>query len=79
MVEFTKEKQMLPGETVLSGAKGATVEDFKVMWSNAGYYIGTERGGYPYSRETGYFSSRFEADVALAIFQKTGQLKKQRY
>jgi len=44
-----------------------TALDIQVLCSAAGYYIGffcPECGG-PYSRESGYFRSREEADRAL--------------
>ena len=69
---------MFPGETVLSGCKLATVEDFEVLRSGAGYYIGTLRNGCPCTRETVYFGSIEEAEEVLALFKKTGYLRKQR-
>jgi hypothetical protein len=61
---------MLPGETILSGAtplcpdcqSGLTLQ---VLMSGAGYYVGTQCCGGPYTRETGYFHSRKEANGAL--------------
>jgi hypothetical protein len=61
---------MLPGETIASGASpiccGNTPLELKVLRSNA-FYIGTfcDRCG-PYSRESGYFATREEAEAALA-------------
>ncbi len=60
---------MLPGET---GHIGKTCKDCnteleaQVCMSNAGYYIGTMCDCGPYSRESEYFSSREEAEEALA-------------
>lgn len=65
---------MLPGETVLSGAKGATTADFRVMKSHAGFYVGTERDGYPYTRETKYFATHDAALDALNTFRQIGWL-----
>jgi hypothetical protein len=61
---------MLPGETILSGAPrkcddcGVTVV-LKVLKSAAGYYIGTQCQCGPYSRESGYFATRDEAQSAF--------------
>ena len=74
---------MLPGETILSGApKTSNVSDFKVMKSNAGWYIGTtihEEGcDFPYTRETTYFCSQQRAEEALDFYKETGRLYCQR-
>ena len=74
---------MLPGETILSGApKTSNVSDFKVMKSNAGWYIGTtihEEGcDFPYTRETTYFPSLKQAEEALLLYRNTGLLRGQR-
>lgn len=61
---------MLPGETILSGAKpvcsdcgvGLTLE---VLRSAAGYYVGTQCCGGPNTRETNYFATHSEAHAAL--------------
>jgi hypothetical protein len=63
---------MLPGETILSGAPetcpdcGVFVLPFEVLESGAGFYIGTMCNDGPYSRESGYFPTREEAETALA-------------
>jgi hypothetical protein len=60
----------LPGETLATGAPnpcpdcGVKVEP-KVMRSQAGYYIGTECGCGPYSRESRYYLTRIKAQEAL--------------
>ena len=70
---------MFQGETVLSGAKGATTADFEVMRSAAGYYIGTRcKDGTPYTRETGYWQREEEAAAALKVFKRTNRLPGQR-
>lgn len=47
---------MIPGETVLTGAKHPGTE-LKIMYSPAGYYLGfTTKDGDPYTRETDYLS-----------------------
>ena len=64
---------MLKGETVDSGAdtSGYTLSKRKVLESGAGFYIGylyldKEMGGWlPYSRESGYYRTAEEAQVAL--------------
>lgn len=59
---------MLPGET---GHSFDTCEDChrllvpQVLRSAAGYYIGTACSCGPYSRESGYYSSREEAQRDL--------------
>lgn len=60
---------MLPGETILSGASPVCCGvrlPFKVLRSAAGYYIGTfcDACG-PYSRETGYYPTREDAQREL--------------
>lgn len=61
---------MLPGETIATGAP-ATCEDCgvalkpQVLQSAAGYYIGTFCQCGPYSRESGYYPKREEAQQAL--------------
>ena len=67
---------MLPGETILSGAPDTCScgrkFTFEVLKSGAGFYIGTmchngscDWAFQPNSRESGYFSSEFEAKTAL--------------
>lgn len=61
---------VLPGETIRTGASD-TCPDCKeklveqVLLSNAGYYIGTRCNCGPYSRESGYYKTREEAQNAL--------------
>ncbi len=61
---------MLPGETIRSGAP-ATCPDCKValtaevLRSPAGHYIGTQCLCGPYSRESGYYRTREEAEEHL--------------
>ena len=61
---------VLPNETIGTGAPkkceecGTTLIP-KVLHT-CSYYIGTECQCGPYSRESGYFKSRDEADKALA-------------
>ena len=57
-------------ETILTGAKSIcqdckTVLNPKVLHSNAGFYIGTLCECGPYSRESGYFKTRKEAEKQL--------------
>ena len=55
-------------ETILRGAPHpSNVSPFKVMKSNAGWYVGTSQDGCPYSRESGYFPSVAAATEALRI------------
>jgi hypothetical protein len=57
-------------ETIYNGAP-STCKDCgvhllnQVLCSAAGYYIGTECHCGPYSRESGYFASREEAEMIL--------------
>ena len=66
---------MLPGETVLSGCDLATTDDFQVMSSAAGYYVGTmdKTCGGPCTRETSYMSQE-EAEFSLKTFKEHGYL-----
>lgn len=62
---------MLPGETIHSGASDTCPEckikvKLEVLLSPAGYYIGTRCNCGPYSRESHYYRSQFEAAKALA-------------
>ena len=65
---------MFQGETVLTGCKLATIEDFGVMHSAAGWYVGTCSDMGPITRETDYFHSETEAGSALKVFKETGEL-----
>jgi hypothetical protein len=78
---------MMPGETVLSGAKSHKedphISEFIVLRSAAGWYIGTiqtsdEGWLEPNTRETDYFDSQEEAQRALEKYKNTGILSKQR-
>jgi len=63
----------LPGETIATGAP-STCPDCKVkltlqvLRSAAGYYIGTFCNCGPYSRESGYYATRNEAERDLQQF-----------
>ena len=65
---------MLPGETIASGAPtqcstcGVRLK-LEVLRSAAGYYVGTQCNCGPYSRETGYYKTRDEAEKVLANLQ----------
>ncbi len=59
-----------PGETIRTGAPRKCPEckvwvKDKVYSSPAGHYIGTMCDCGPYSRESGYYRSREEAETAL--------------
>ena len=62
---------MLPGETIASEAPtvcedcGVKVQ-LEVLYSNAGYYVGSCCGCGPYSRESGYYDTQEAAEAALA-------------
>lgn len=56
---------MIPGETVLSGAKHPGTK-LEVMYSPNGYYLGfKDKDGGPYSRETDYLTET----AALLLFE----------
>ena len=56
---------MLQGETVESGGKHPGTE-LRVLNTPAGYYLGyLDKDGLVWSRETGYWATRSEADYAL--------------
>jgi len=69
---------MFQGETIATGAL-KTCEECKVtpknqvLQSAAGYYIGTWCDCGPYSRESGYYKSREDAQKALEAggFERT--------
>lgn len=61
---------MLDGETIATGAPKVcpdckTKVKVQVLSSNAGYYIGTSCDCGPYSRESGYYKTREQAQKAL--------------
>lgn len=61
---------MLPGETIGSGAPDICPDCkmrliLKVLRSAAGYYLGTQCNCGPYSRESGYYPNKEEAEAAL--------------
>jgi len=65
---------MIQGETILSGAPIICIEckrklDFQVLESGAGYYIGSACHCGPYSRESGYFKSRYAAQTMLDDYE----------
>ena len=62
---------MMNGETIATGAadkcRDCEVQlHLQVCRSGAGYYVGTYCGCGPYSRESGYYATQFEASAALA-------------
>lgn len=63
---------MIPGETIYSGASPTcdrckTTPELSIYRSAAGYYIGTYCQCGPYSRESGYYRTAEDAEVALAL------------
>lgn len=61
---------MLPGETIRSGASDVCSECRvklveRVLYSPAGYYIGTQCTCGPYSRESHYYRTQEAAQSAL--------------
>lgn len=46
---------------------------YEVMRSNAGYYVGTGCECGPYSRESGYFRKREDAEKQLAFIERHSQ------
>jgi len=61
---------MLPGETIHSGAEPVCPEckvelKEEVLYSPAGYYIGTRCNCGPYSRESHYYKNKAEAEFDL--------------
>lgn len=61
---------MIEGETLFSGGPTtcpdcSVMPELKVHRSNAGFYIGTWCNCGPYSRESGYYDTRDEAEDAL--------------
>ncbi|MFZ2489849.1 MAG: hypothetical protein WA208_00055 [Thermoanaerobaculia bacterium] len=61
---------MITGETIATGAAG-TCRDCGVtleleVLQAARFYVGTMCACGPYSRESGYFETRAEAELALA-------------
>jgi len=70
---------MLPGETILSGAPDVCNDcnaklNMEVLRSPAGYYIGSMCRCGPYSRETGYFKNKKQAEDALRLYDETGEM-----
>ena len=78
---------MIHGETILDGSESLAINklplkcedcnqrlEFDVMLSGAGHYIGTECECGPYSRETGYFKNREEAEETLRKWEETGKM-----
>jgi hypothetical protein len=62
---------MLRGETIAAGAPDvrptcATQLRLNVLRSAAGFYIGSQCDCGPYSRESGYFSTREQAEASLS-------------
>jgi hypothetical protein len=64
---------MIPSETIATGG-AATCPDcgitpkLEVLRSNA-YYLGTQCSCGPYSRESPYYKTRKDAEVALALLE----------
>jgi hypothetical protein len=61
---------MLQGETIHSGApdtcKHCKIKlELEILYSPAGWYIGTQCNCGPYSRESHYYRSRGAAETAL--------------
>jgi hypothetical protein len=61
---------VIPRETIISGGSPKCNEcgvapPMEVLYSNAGYYIGTMCNCGPYSRESGYFPTYQTAKDAL--------------
>jgi hypothetical protein len=68
--EKWRRKEMLAGETLLSGAEKTcpncgVMPQLQVLYSPAGYYIGTYCNCGSYSRESGYYRTREAAEAAL--------------
>ena len=60
----------MPNETLATGAPGTcpdcgVVLRLQILCSAAGYYVGTRCHCGPYSRESGYYRTKAEAQVAL--------------
>lgn len=60
----------IPGETIATGAAPrcedcGTMPRIDVYRSAAGFYVGTYCACGPYSRESGYYRTRAEAQTAL--------------
>lgn len=64
---------MFPGETVCSGAPvkcvdcGKGFRHFEILRSDAGWYIGLSCECGPYTRESGYYKTEWEAQHALDV------------
>lgn len=61
---------MFQGETIHSGASEICKEcgmklELQVLYSPAGYYIGTQCNCGPYSRESHYYKSKQQAEFDL--------------
>jgi len=61
---------VIPGETIASGGPETCPDCGKtptlgIYRSNAGYYIGTYCDCGPYSRESGYYSTREKSNEAF--------------
>lgn len=62
----------LKGETIATGAPSTcsdcnVILENEVLQSAAGFYIGTFCNCGPYSRESGYFATREDAEKALEL------------
>lgn len=63
----------LKGETIGTGAPSTCPDcgvklELQVLHSGAGYYIGTFCNCGPYSRESGYYGTREQAQADLQTF-----------
>jgi hypothetical protein len=61
---------MIPGETIATGASPTCSEchvtpKLEILQSPIGFYIGTMCNCGPYSRESDYYRSRTDAEIAL--------------
>ena len=66
---------MLPGETILSGAPThcdvcGSQYDFRVMQSQAGFYIGTACCSGANTRESRYWDTEEETQIALVAWTR---------
>jgi hypothetical protein len=61
---------MMKGETVLSGAPHPTTP-LEILESPAGFFLGfRDADGSPYSRETEYMHTRYQAQIVFDLIRK---------